>query len=294
MSGKSGGDPRKVMVDLGGDELHRLVREEYPEGKEPPVTPELIVSLLETRFQPPFWSIIEELVRDCDAVLEQHGFPRAEFVAYGTDGKWRYQERDIEPLSDCWYAAEIGNLCWHVSQDRAATHELQLRRIMEIGALEKEWGWRAKYKGHTVRGIDVKRAYAPDLPRIQAYGGELNQVWTNLIDNAADALEGHGDITIRTSASEDMVIVDIEDNGPGIPKEYQQKIFDPFFTTKPPGEGTGLGLNISYGIVVQKHHGDIRLDSKPGKTQFKVSIPLNFETSVPQKPVAGWAFSGRE
>ena len=149
-------------------------------------------------------------------------------------------------------------------------------------------------QGKFETGINVNRAYAPDLPKIQAFGSELNQVWTNLIDNAADALEGHGDITIRTSRADDSVVVDIEDNGPGIPEEFQQKVFDPFFTTKPPGEGTGLGLNISYGIVVQKHNGDIKLESKPGMTQFKVTIPLNFEAPAPKKKVSRWAFSGEE
>ena len=123
-------------------------------------------------------------------------------------------------------------------------------------------------------GIVVRREYASDLPKIEAYGSELNQVWTNLIDNAADALEGQGEITIRTRTDGDQVVVEIEDNGPGIPAEVQPRIFDSFFTTKPPGKGTGLGLDISYKIVVEKHRGDIQLDSKPGKTQFQVSLPL--------------------
>ena len=123
-------------------------------------------------------------------------------------------------------------------------------------------------------GIIVRREYASDLPKIEAYGSELNQVWTNLIDNAADALEGQGEITIRTRTDGDQVVVEIEDNGPGIPPEVQPRIFDSFFTTKPPGKGTGLGLDISYNIVVQKHRGDIQLDSRPGKTQFQVSLPL--------------------
>ena len=124
-------------------------------------------------------------------------------------------------------------------------------------------------------GIDVRREYAPDLPKIQAYGSELNQVWTNLIDNAADALEGQGEITIRTRLDSERVVVEIEDNGPGIPEEIQPRIFDSFFTTKPPGKGTGLGLDISYNIVVQKHRGDVKLFSEPGKTRFEVWLPLD-------------------
>jgi signal transduction histidine kinase/predicted CoA-binding protein len=126
-------------------------------------------------------------------------------------------------------------------------------------------------------GIKIQREYADDLPKIQAYGSELNQVWTNLIDNAVDALDGKGTITIRTRRRGDMVEVDIEDDGPGIPEEHQNKIFDAFFTTKPPGKGTGLGLDISYNIVVNRHRGDVRLVSRPGLTRFRVILPVNFD-----------------
>lgn len=126
-------------------------------------------------------------------------------------------------------------------------------------------------------GIVVHREYDPDLPAIQAYGSELNQVWTNIIDNAIYALDGKGEITIRTRHEDGWIIVEIEDNGPGIPEEAQPRVFDPFFTTKPPGVGTGLGLDISYNIVAQKHRGNIRFDSVPGKTTFEISLPMNFE-----------------
>jgi signal transduction histidine kinase/predicted CoA-binding protein len=128
-------------------------------------------------------------------------------------------------------------------------------------------------------GIRIIRDYDPELPKIQGYGSELNQVWTNLLDNAADALEktSNPEIVIRTSIENQWVKVEIEDNGSGIPQEVLPRIFDPFFTTKPPGQGTGLGLEISYNIVVNKHHGDIRAYSWPGKTIFKVQLPLNFE-----------------
>jgi signal transduction histidine kinase len=128
-----------------------------------------------------------------------------------------------------------------------------------------------------LEGISVRREYAPDLPRIQGYGSELNQVWTNLIDNAADAVDGRGEIVLRTRREGDSVIVDVQDSGPGIPAEIKDRIFDPFFTTKPVGQGTGLGLDISYNIVVNKHRGDIKVNSEPGKTVFEVWLPLNFE-----------------
>ena len=130
-----------------------------------------------------------------------------------------------------------------------------------------------------VQNISIVRDYDETLPKIQAYGSELNQVWTNMIDNAADALGGKGQITLRTRREGDSITVDIEDDGPGIPPDIQTKVFDSFFTTKEPGKGTGLGLDISYNIVVQKHRGDIKLSSEPGRTIFKVILPMNFEAA---------------
>ncbi len=126
-------------------------------------------------------------------------------------------------------------------------------------------------------GIRVEREYADDLPRIQAYGGELNQVWTNLLDNAADAIHeserADGVIVIRAFPEGDLVVVEVEDNGPGIAPAAINRVFDSFFTTKPPGSGTGLGLNITYSIVVNKHRGDITVESEPGRTVFRVELP---------------------
>lgn len=125
-------------------------------------------------------------------------------------------------------------------------------------------------------GITLERHYAEDLPMIMAYGSELNQVWTNIIDNAVDAMDGTGAISISTRRMDDWIFVEIEDSGPGIPADIQRKIFSPFFTTKPMGKGTGLGLNISFNIV-QKHKGEIKVFSRPGKTCFSVCLPINFE-----------------
>jgi signal transduction histidine kinase len=122
--------------------------------------------------------------------------------------------------------------------------------------------------------INLVRDYAENVPRIEAYAGELNQVWTNIIDNALDALNGQGEIRISIRREGDEVIVEIADNGPGIPTEIQSRVYEPFFTTKPPGVGTGLGLNIAYNIV-HKHYGEIRLTSRPGLTCFQVRLPLN-------------------
>ena len=130
--------------------------------------------------------------------------------------------------------------------------------------------------GNRLRGVQVEREYAAGLPRIQAYGSELNQVWTNLLDNAADALDGRGRITIRTAAGgDDHVLVEIADDGPGIPTDVQSRIFEPFFTTKDVGAGTGLGLDIVNRVVVGRHGGDIAFASEPGRTAFRVRLPVH-------------------
>jgi len=125
------------------------------------------------------------------------------------------------------------------------------------------------------KGVTVHREYASNLPPVSAYGGELNQVWTNLLDNAVDAMKGEGDITIRTRRDGKWAVVEIEDNGPGIPPDIQSQIFDPFFTTKQIGKGTGLGLSTSYGIITEKHHGTIMVASQPGLTVFTVRLPID-------------------
>ncbi len=123
-------------------------------------------------------------------------------------------------------------------------------------------------------GITVVKDYDRALPAIPAYAAELNQVWTNLIDNAVAAMNGQGTLTVRTALDRDQLMVEIGDTGHGVPKEIRERIFEPFFTTKPVGEGTGLGLDISWRIVVNKHHGDLRVESVPGDTRFRVWLPL--------------------
>ncbi|WP_066363359.1 ATP-binding protein [Herbidospora mongoliensis] len=123
-------------------------------------------------------------------------------------------------------------------------------------------------------GVRVVKHYDRTLPPVPAYAAELNQVWTNLIDNAIGAMEGVGTLTISTCRDGENLAVDVEDTGHGIPPEVRPRIFEPFFTTKAVGEGTGLGLDISYRIIVKKHHGDIRVDSQPGRTNFRVLLPF--------------------
>jgi len=133
-------------------------------------------------------------------------------------------------------------------------------------------------------GITVVKDYDRALPRIPAYPAELNQVWTNLIDNAVTAMDGNGTLTVRTALDRDHVLVEFGDTGPGIPPEITDRIFEPFFTTKPVGEGTGLGLDISWRIIVGKHHGDLTVESAPGDTRFRVRLPLTATSAGRQEP----------
>ncbi|HET9973550.1 MAG TPA: ATP-binding protein [Streptosporangiaceae bacterium] len=127
-------------------------------------------------------------------------------------------------------------------------------------------------------GITVVKEYDRSLPQIPAYAAELNQVWTNLIDNAVSAMGQSGRLTVRTGQDrEGEVFVEFGDTGPGVPPEIKDRIFEPFFTTKPVGEGTGLGLDISWRIVVKKHHGDLSLESSPGDTRFRVRLPVSWQ-----------------
>jgi signal transduction histidine kinase len=129
--------------------------------------------------------------------------------------------------------------------------------------------------------IEIVRAYDRELPRISAYPGELNQVWTNLIDNAVDAMGRTGTLTVRTRPEgDDRLMVEIGDTGPGVPDEIRSRVFEPFFTTKEIGTGTGLGLDIAWRIVVGRHGGEIRLESTPGDTRFQVVLPVDQPDSI--------------
>ncbi|MFE5707489.1 ATP-binding protein [Rhodococcus koreensis] len=156
--------------------------------------------------------------------------------------------------------------------DRAPYQRIDLRELLDssLVMLGRKIG----------DSIAVVKEYDPTLPQIPAYAAELNQVWTNLIDNAVAAMNGHGTLTVRTRRDGEMALIEIGDTGPGVPEEIRSRIFEPFFTTKPVGEGTGLGLDISWRIVVKKHRGDLRVESEPGDTRFQVRIPIEPEVAA--------------
>jgi signal transduction histidine kinase len=136
--------------------------------------------------------------------------------------------------------------------------------------------------GKNAKGITVVKEFDRSLPEIPCYPGDLNQVWTNIIDNAIAAMcDSGGTLTVRTSReNEKMARVEICDTGPGVPDDVRERIFEPFFTTKPVGEGTGLGLDLAWNIVVKKHRGDLRVESVPGDTRFIVLLPLEIPPAV--------------
>lgn len=213
------------------------------------------------------------------------------FVNLGLDVGWLNNLADKIPptcRSDalCWLEARL-NLKSLVSEVEQST-----RRMGELVKAVKSYSFMDQspmqevdiHEGlestltmlcHKLKNITVVRAFDRSIPRIQAYGGELNQVWTNLIDNAIAAVNGTGKICVGTSLDHDQVLVEIVDNGPGIPPEVQARMFEPFFTTKSVGTGTGLGLVISNRIIGNRHGGEIEFESKPGETRFKVRLPLN-------------------
>lgn len=210
-------------------------------------------------------------------------------------------ESCIEPAELEGLAAEIGNAVMGPALERVArllaiyglVREIDnsTRRISELVSAVKQYSYMDQASsqevdirvglentllifGHRLkRGVTVARDYAPDLPRICGRGGELNQVWTNLIDNALDAMEGKGELRVRTAPEPGGILVEIGDTGSGIPPEVLPRIFDPFFTTKGVGEGTGLGLDTACRII-RNHHGSIQVESKPGDTRFQVRLPL--------------------
>jgi signal transduction histidine kinase len=187
--------------------------------------------------------------------------------------------RILKDLNDasCRISNLVGAIKSHVHMDR--TNDMQPTRI------NKDIDNTLTLLGHKLRekNITVTKHYGADLPEVPAYVGELNQVWTNLIDNAIFALGQEGELTIESKIDKKNLKVSIIDNGPGIPKEIQSRIFDPFFTTKKVGEGTGIGLDLVTRII-KRHNGEIKLNSVPGRTEFTVCLPLDQTQTSPSTP----------
>lgn len=165
----------------------------------------------------------------------------------------------------------VGAVKEYTYMDRAAVQDVDVHRGIEKTLLILKYKLKKK-------NISITRNYDEGLPNITAFGSELNQMWTNLIDNAIDAMNDGGHLQIKTKQEPNVILVEIRDNGAGIPEENQARIYDPFFTTKPVGEGTGLGLD-TVARIVRRHNGIIRVQSKPGDTCFQVRLPLKQNNS---------------
>ncbi|MFE1559909.1 sensor histidine kinase, partial [Streptomyces sp. NPDC058734] len=231
--------------------------------------------------------------------LEDHGLPEGwrvapAFVQAGLDTDWLDQvaaavSGDLLPAAVGWlgYTVETELLMAEIEDSTARISHLvdaarqyaQLdrapHRVVDVHELLDST--LVMLSGKIGPGVRVVKEYDRSVPDVPAYPAELNQVWTNLIDNAVSAIAetgGGGTLTVRTAREGDRLLVEFRDTGPGVPAEIRSRIFDPFFTTKPVGEGTGLGLDISWRIVVGKHHGSLQVESVPGDTRFQVLLPL--------------------
>ena len=233
------------------------------------------------------------------AWLEDHGVEEAWQIAPGLVAAG-LDESSLESLaSDLPEAALADAVAWLSCSrsvgDLVETVATSTRSISELIGAVKEYSYMDRAPEQEVdvhdglestlrilnhklkQGTRLTRDYDRELPRISVPAGELNQVWTNLIDNAIDAAGGQGEVTVRTSRQGEALVVEIADNGGGIPAEIQSRVFDPFFTTKDVGEGTGMGLDVARRIVKERCHGEIGFQSEPGETWFWVRLPLEFD-----------------
>jgi signal transduction histidine kinase len=203
------------------------------------------------------------------------------------------------PAAVAWLAVSVGTHGLLRTADQGAGRVVELvRAVKEYSYMDQAPQQEVDLRdgldntltmfGHKLKKgrIAVVRDYDSALPKVCAYGSELNQVWTNLIDNALDAMNGVGRLTLRTRREDDQAVVEVADTGAGIPAEAQTRVFDPFFTTKGVGQGTGLGLDVARRIVVRRHHGDIRFVSRPGETVFQVRLPLSESSTCPERAAA--------
>lgn len=243
--------------------------------------------------------------------LEEHGVAQGwqsapVFVQAGLDVDWLEQvaaavDEEILPGAMGWLGYTVET---ELLMDEIADSTTRVSRLVDAAKQYSQLD-RAPYQvadvhelldstllmlaGKRGPGIRVVKEYDRTLPRVPGYPAELNQVWTNLIDNAVAAIEdagGEGTLTVRTARHGDQLLVEFRDTGPGVPPEIRGRIFDPFFTTKPVGQGTGLGLDISWRIVVDKHHGELRVESVPGDTRFQVLLPLTAPAADVPSPIS--------
>jgi signal transduction histidine kinase len=219
------------------------------------------------------WQLAPTFVQsNIDLAFLEHVAATVDEAMLGSALRWLYYTVETELLMNeiedatTRISTLVGAAKQYSQLDRAPFQVVDVHELLDSTLL--------MLSGKLPPGITVVKEFDRSLPHIPAYAAELNQVWTNLIDNAVQAMDGNGTLTVRTGMDRERVFVEFTDTGPGIPADIQNRIFEPFFTTKPVGQGTGLGLDISYRIVVTKHHGDLLVQSVPGDTRFRVCLPL--------------------
>ena len=288
---------RDMLAEMR-DKLGIVVRSQLP-GEQLEAIADLAARALEHRRSAPTLSPLEASDREDELAgwLEDHDVTSAwevapTLVAAGIDQPWL--ERFAQALGSTDLAVglsypvralesdslldEITDAAERISGLLASAKQYSQMDRAPLQSIDVHEGIDATLTmfGHKLgEGIEVVRDYDRSLPKISAFPGELNQVWTNLIHNAADAMEGHGTLTVRTRpVGNGRLMVEVADTGPGVPDDVRTRVFEPFFTTKEVGKGTGLGLDIAWRIVVGRHDGEIRLESEPGNTRFQVILPL--------------------
>jgi signal transduction histidine kinase len=240
--------------------------------------------------------VVADLEEELSAWLVDRGVERdwviaSPLAAAGADVDWCERASDLLPAAALQPGLEWVASTLSVSSLLAEVKE-STRRVSELVAAVKSYSQMDRGSvqqvavteglestlvmlGHKLRdGVEVVRDYDTDLPRIEAYAGELNQVWTNLIDNAVDAMNGNGRLELNTRRDGSVVVVEIVDSGPGMSKQVAERAFEAFYTTKGVGKGTGLGLDIARRIIVERHGGTIDIDSRPGRTVLRVGLPI--------------------
>jgi signal transduction histidine kinase len=288
----------RAMLTEMREKLGIVVRSQLP-GEQLEAIADLAARALEHRRYAPTLSPLEASDREDElgGWLEDHGVAGAwelapTLVAAGVDQPWlerfarslgstdlgvglSYPVRALESDS---LLDEITDAAERISGLLASAKQYSQMDRAPLQSFDVHDGLDATLTmlGHKIgAGIEIVRDYDRGLPKISAFPGELNQVWTNLIHNAVDAMDGQGTLTVRTRpVGSDRLMVEIVDTGPGVPDDVRNRVFEPFFTTKEVGKGTGLGLDIAWRIVVGRHDGEIRLESEPGNTRFQVVLPL--------------------
>jgi signal transduction histidine kinase len=296
---------REMLAEMR-DKLGIVVRSQLP-GPQLQAIADLAAQALERRREAPALSALDASDREDELAdwLEDHGVTQAwdmapTLVAAGADIDWLQSFADALPtgqletglsypvraLESDALLDEITDAAGRIADLLTSAKQYTQMDRAPLQTFDVHEGLDATLTmlGHKLGdGIQVVRDYDRSLPHVSAFPGELNQVWTNLIDNAVDAMGGSGTLTVRTRAGlDDRLVVEIGDTGPGVPDEVRSRIFEPFFTTKQVGKGTGLGLDIAWRIVVGRHHGDIRLESEPGDTSFQVILPLRDSDASPE------------